>query len=212
MGKALAAYAIVLRKSQHWSTRDEEATGVRLADEALASHGDHPTTLACAAHAIAYLGRRYDAALRAMDRALELGRNSWRVLTSNAWVRNYVGDGEAALSSFERCMRLNPLDPEIGFSLSGVATAHLIAGRYEEALKHGYAALDAAPTWLTSYRVVVFALVETGRIEEAKDVAARLLQLAPKFSTTLYRSTGTFRDTAFIDRYCEALVKAGVPE
>ena len=106
LGKALAAFATVLRKSQHWSTPDEEAAGIRLAEEALSSHGDHPTALACAAHALAYLGRRYDPALRAMDQALDLGRNSWRVLTSNAWVRVYCGDGEAALKSFERCMRL----------------------------------------------------------------------------------------------------------
>jgi adenylate cyclase len=212
LGKALAAFATVLRKSQHWSTPDEEAAGIRLAEEALSSHGDHPTALACAAHALAYLGRRYDPALRAMDQALDLGRNSWRVLTSNAWVRVYCGDGEAALKSFERCMRLNPLDPEIGFSLSGVATAHLIAGRYEEAIKHGYAAMDAAPTWVTSYRAVVFALVEMGRMHEAEAVAAKLLRLAPRFSASLYRGTGTFRDTAFMDRYCAALVRAGIPE
>jgi adenylate cyclase len=109
-------------------------------------------------------------------------------------------------------MRLNPLDPEIGFSLSGVATAHLIAGRYEDALKHGYAAMDAAPTWMPSYRVVIFALVEMGRTQEAEEIAAKLLRLAPGFSGSLYRSVGTFRDPAFLDRYCAALVKAGIPE
>ena len=72
LGKALAAFATVLRKSQHWSTPDEEAAGIRLAEEALSSHGDHPTALACAAHALAYLGRRYDPALRAMDQAPRL--------------------------------------------------------------------------------------------------------------------------------------------
>src|SRR5690242_19436719 len=112
-----------------------------------------------------------------MDPALEAGRNSWRVLTSNAWVRNYVGEGEAALLSFERCMRLNPLDPEWGFSLSGLATACLITGRFGDALHHGRAAVDAAPTWATSYRATIFALVELGRVEEARPLAARLLAL-----------------------------------
>jgi adenylate cyclase len=168
--------------------------------------------MATAAQSLAYLGHRYDPALRALDRALVLARASWRVLFANAWTRNYFGDGRAALSSFERCMRLNPLDPELGLSLSGVATAHVIAGDYDKAIVQGYAAIDAAPTWMTSYRISIFALVEAGRIEEAKPLARKLLVLAPNFSGGLYRSTRTFRDDLFMERYCSALIAAGIPE
>ncbi|TPJ31558.1 winged helix-turn-helix domain-containing tetratricopeptide repeat protein [Mesorhizobium sp. B2-7-2] len=212
LAKALAAYAYVLRKSQHWSTVVEDAEGVRLATEALEAHADHPTTLACAGHALAYLGKRYDAAVRALDRASSLGGSSWRVLTSSGWVSNYICDAKSALQSFERAMRLNPIDPEIGFSLSGIATAHMIAGRYGDALSVGSEAIDAAPTWATCYRIVVFALVELGHIDGAREIAQKLLRVSPGFSVSLYRSTGTFRKVEFFERYLTALLRAGIPD
>ena len=53
--KAFAAYIHCLRNSQAWATLEEMATGGRLARGALLSSRDEPTTIAFAAHALAWL-------------------------------------------------------------------------------------------------------------------------------------------------------------
>ena len=69
-----------------------------------------------------------------------------------------------------------------------MATAHLIAGRYEEALEHGYAAMDAAPTWVTSYRALRSLALAMGRMDEAEAVVAKLLR-SLRVPASLYRGT-----------------------
>jgi adenylate cyclase len=210
--KAIAAWAYVIRKAQSWSTPQEDDEGLRLADASLAAHRDDPTVLACAGHAIAFLGQRHDAALNALDRAVTLNNNSARALVSNAWVRIYVGEPEKALSHFQRAIRLSPLDPEMGYTLSGMAFAHLMSGRSEEALKAASRAVEEAPKWSSGHRALVFSLVESGRLEEARAAARRLNVLSPTFSISWLSRTTAFRDRKFVTRYAEALRVAGIPE
>ena len=63
---------------------------------------DDPSTLALAAHPLAYLNREFDLALSALDRALFLNPNSASVLARSAWVRMYVSQPEKAMEQISQ--------------------------------------------------------------------------------------------------------------
>lgn len=100
-----------------------------MAREVLVSSRDEPTTIANAAHALAWLGNDYDTALSAMDRAVHMNPNSFQILGRSAWVRTFVSDADRAIEEYFWSIRLSPVDPEIGFSYGGLAYAFLVKGQ-----------------------------------------------------------------------------------
>jgi adenylate cyclase len=109
-------------------------------------------------------------------------------------------------------MRLSPVDPEKGIALSGIGMSYLMLERYEEALAWGERALREMPNYGSSHRVVIMALIELDRLEEARTAAQRLMEAFPTFSLTLQRQINPWRDKVFAERYVTALGAAGVPE
>lgn len=210
--KAACAAAYTFRKAQFWISEAEILEGLRLAKEALADHRDDPGTLTYAAHSLAYLGFEYDAALRAIDRALALNPSSTNTLNSAGWIRAYVGDGIDAAEHFQRALRLNPRDPALGYMLSGLGLAHLVEGRYVQALDAARKALQESSTWISAHILLTISLVQLGRIDEAKLAAQRMLQLAPTLTLTLRREQMPYRDQLYRDRSLNALRIARVPE
>jgi adenylate cyclase len=212
LAKAMCAFAYVLRKVQRWAPSAEIKEGLRLAEEALADHRDDPATLSYAGHSLSYLGSRHDEGLRAVDRALALNPNSTRALLTSGWIRAYVCDATTAIEHFQRAMRLNPLDPELGYVLSGLGWAYLIAGKYEDALSAGLKSLQESPAWLSAHHLVVICLVQLGRVDEARIAANRLVELVPETTISAVGRRLPFTDQAFNERYLSALRVAGIPE
>jgi adenylate cyclase len=210
--KALRAWAFTMRKGQGWATPEEIAEGLRLAEDALLDHRDDPSTLTYVAHSLSYLGFEHEKALSAVNRALALNPNSTRTLMSGGWIRNYVLDTATAIEYFHRAIRLNPLDPEMAYVFSGLAMAHQLAGRFEEALPFAQKCLVEAPKWLSGHIQLIICLVHLGRTEEAKSTAQRLLQIAPQFTISSMRNRLPIRDPERIDRTCVDLRAAGIPE
>jgi adenylate cyclase len=212
LAKAMCANAYLLRKAQSWASAAEIEEGLRLAEEALADHHDDPATLSYAGQALSYLGFRHDEGLRAVDRALALNPNSTRTLLAAGWVRAYVGDASIAIEHFQRAMRLSPLDPAMGYVLTGLGYAYLIAGKYEDALSTGLKSIQENPRWTSAHRVVVVCLVQLGRLDEARVAANRTIELAPEVTISALRPLSPWKDEAFKERYLSALRVAGIPE
>jgi adenylate cyclase len=210
--KASRALAYVLRKAQMWITPVEIEEGLRLAEEALADHRDDPTTLTYVGQALGYLGFRHDDALRALDRALTINPNSTRALIASGWGRTYVGDAAKSIEHLQRAIRLNPLDPEMGYMLSGLGIAYQMAGKSEEALAMGQKSLQESPNWIPSHLLIVRCLVQLGSLDEAKNAAQRMMKLAPGMTLTARRAQMANRDQAYQESYISALRAAGVPE
>jgi len=69
-----------------------------------------------------------------IDRALALNPNlAWAWLCSG-WVKVSLGEPDAAIERVARAMRLSPQDPQILSMQNAIACAHIVAGRYAEAL------------------------------------------------------------------------------
>jgi adenylate cyclase len=127
-------------------------------------------------------------------------------------VRSIVGKGDAAVGHFERAMRISPLDPGLGAFIVGTGLAHMVSGRYNEALAAAHRAVQENPNFASSHRLMLMALGHLGRIEEAKLAAQRMLELAPDFTVSRYLSVSPFKDPEVRKRGAEIYLAAGVPK
>src|SRR5712691_11197356 len=93
-----------------------------------------------------------------------------------------------AIDAFERAMRLSPLDP-LGYLFTcGLAFAHVIAGRYEEAMEWADRSLRELPRFRTAVNMKVILCAHLGRIEEAREWLGRLLEIVPGLTIARYKA------------------------
>lgn len=93
---------------------------------------------------------------------------------------------------------------------SGLAFAHLLLEEFEEAVRWGRRALDGNPNYTPTYRALACALAHLGRIDEARGVARRLLDLVPNFTAELEKTL--FRRSGKLPLILRGLRLAGLPE
>jgi adenylate cyclase len=108
-------------------------------------------------------------------------------------------------------MRISPLDPGMGAYIVGTGMAHIIAGRYGEALAAAHRAVQESPNFASSHRLMLMALGYLGRIDEAKLAAQRMLELTPDFTVSRYLSVSPFKDPEARKKGAEIYRAAGVP-
>jgi adenylate cyclase len=132
------------------------------------------------------------------------------VLNRLAWVHCHANDPEPAIPLWERAIRLSPLDPSMGAMLAGLGTAHLMAQRNAEALPLLQRAVQEAPKFLATHRMLIHCLTRLGRLEEACAAAARLLEIRPDYRVG---PVPTVRfSLAFMEERRQAELAAGLPE
>ena len=128
--------------------------------------------------------RRHNEDIAAARRAVELqpgDADSYHFLTI-CLLR--AGDGEEARDSILTALRLNP-QYVAGPYLNSLGRACFVAGRYQQAsdtfernVAHGGPlGVPMLTTWLAS-------LVELGRLDDAREIAQRLVEFDPGFSLT----------------------------
>ena len=74
---------------------------------------------------------------------------------------------------------MSPVDPTLARANSGIAFAHTLAGRYEEAISHGEQALSENPNLHQALRMVAMSCALAGRMERARKVMEHLRQIDP---------------------------------
>ena len=210
--KAFAAYVYTLRVNQGWSTPEERIRGLELAREALLSSRDDPNTIAFAAHVLAWLGHEHDTAIAAMDRAVQLNSNSFNILVRSGWLRTWTADADRAIEHFTRSIRLNPVDPLLGYAYGGLAYAYILKGEYELGLEHARRTAHEMPRWLAGWSGVACAAGYLGRQQDAHEATKRILEIVPHYSLAFRRSTSPWRDNHMEDKLDGGLRLAGIPE
>lgn len=208
--KSLFAFAHAAAHGNQWIGRERAESALPYAEQALQAHRDDPTTLAFAAISVARLARQHEVALTALRRALTLNPSSSAGLRCMAWVAVYVGDVELALEHFDRAMRLNPLDPEIGALICGQAFACIQGGRAEEAVQLAHRALAEMPTFINGHIALTAALAAAGRWDELPQLSAeRTKSRYPSIST--FKNFSPFTSPPFCALVVSTLQRLGVP-
>jgi adenylate cyclase len=105
------------------------------------------------------------------DRAVALNPNSCLAWNSRGWVHRNAGLLEEALRSFERSIRMSPVDPDLYRSFAGIGYAFIELGRFEEAIVAGKKAQHQKPSFAATV-----AAAALGRSKSAVDNRLRVLR------------------------------------
>ena len=211
-GRAASCY--VCAKADGWisDTANEIAEVTRLAQRAVELGKDDAIALAASGYALAYVVRDLGVGAALIDRALVLNSNLAEAWSCGGWVKNWLGEPEAAIERFARAMRLSPLDPSVTGMRAGTAHAHFLLGRYDEAASWAAMALQDNPDFQAGLRIAAASNAMAGRPEQAHKAVARLRQLNPALRvSTLKNVLGPYRRADDLSRYEEGLRRAGLP-
>jgi adenylate cyclase len=165
--------------------------------------------LATAGNLMTFISGDLDAAKEMVDRAVALNSNSAFVLNQRGYL--YLGSGQAeeAIRSFERAIRLSPLDPMNFMSFAGLASAFIRLGRFDEAVAAAKKSLRQSQTYTGAYRCLAAASAHLGREAEAREAVVRILELEPNFRISEWLpGGGRWQSPQFI----EGFRNAGLPE
>ncbi len=180
----------------------EEA--VRLSRLALRIDDGDPNTLARAGLISAYVVRDSESALEMVDRAVALNPNSFDAWHARGWVYSAAGQPQEAVRSFERGIRMSPIDPAM---FAGMGMALIELRRFDEAIVAGRKAQRHNPSHPLAYLCLASAFAHLGRDAEAREAAARLLEVNPALSGWI-----AWSGQSNAQLVTEGLRKAGLPE
>jgi adenylate cyclase len=182
---------------------------IRLFRLALSIDDSDPVTLANAATVSAFMVGDSESEIEMADRAVSLNPNAFEAWHGRGWVYRIAGLPEEAIRSFERAIRLSPVDPLLHRSFIGMAMALIELGRFEEAISAARKAVRQNPAHSASYRCLASAFAHLGGDAEAREAAACVLVHDPSFTISAYIARG---GQAKARRLIEGLRKAGLPE
>jgi adenylate cyclase len=187
----------------------ERKEAVRLVRLALSIDDNVPETLAWASLISAFIVGDCDGAIEMADRAVALNPNSFQAWSCRGWVYKVAGLPEEAIRSFESAIRVSPVDPLLHRAFTGIGYAFTELRRFDEAVAAGKKALRQNPLFSPAHRCLASAFAHLGRDEEAREVAARLLEFDPAFTISAWIARGGQSNAKLM---IEGLRKAGLPE
>ena len=204
-----AGFSCFLNLSQGWAVDPKSgiAEATRLFRLALSIDDDDPEALAAVGRLEAYFNGDFDLATEMVNRAVALNPNSAIAWDQRGYTLNSTGQFEEALRSFERSIRLSPIDPHLSGTFTGMAIALIGLGRFDEAVAVAKKALRKNHLHTAAHRCLASALAHLDREADAREAAAGLLELEPNFHISEW-TTGRWRPQVYID----GLRKAGLPE
>jgi adenylate cyclase len=182
---------------------------VRLLRLALSVDDGDPDTLALASLISAYMVGDCERAIEMADRAVALNPNSFLVWSSRGHVYRIAGLPEEALRAFERAIRMSPVDPLLHITFAGIGLAFVELGRFDEAIVAGKKGLRQNPSISPAYRCLASAFAHLGRDAEAREAAARMVEVDPGFTISALVARGGYSNAKLL---IEGLRKAGLPE
>ena len=210
----MAAHCYVLEAIRGGPPAEVIAETMRLARRAALLGNEDAVALTQAGNALVFVAGEFDEGATLLDRAIVLNPNLALAWLQGGWAKIYLGAPEQAIERFSRAMRLSPLDPLLlPWIQSGTAYAYLFAGQYDQAASWAEKALRGGPRNLAALRAAAASFALAGRLEEARKVVARFLEVVPE--ARISRAQALFyylRRPEDLARYIEGLRLAGLPE
>jgi TolB-like protein/Flp pilus assembly protein TadD len=166
----------------------------------------------CTLGRIRYLRREYPPAISELQVALQLNPSLALAHYGLGAALVFSARAAEALPPLEAAIRLSPHDPAMGSFLVRIADARYFAADYEGAVTFALKALGQPNFQWSRYAVLIAALGQLGRLDEARHYLEEVTRQRPDFSIAFVRTTHLFGAPNIMAHYCEGLRKAAVPD
>ena len=131
---------------------------------------------------VSFIERRTDKSIAHFQRALNLNPNFAAAHGYLGWTLSFDGQSDKSIAHSQTAIRMSPHDPQQVIFYGGMAAAHYLAGRYDEAINSALSVLRYRPTFNGARRLLISALAQAGRLEEARTELDRLKSFQPDIS------------------------------
>ena len=163
----------------------------------------------------AYLyNRQHEKAMAHYLRARDLNPNDAELLAEMGNLLIYIGQPKQAIDQVKEAIRLNPNHEPWYTEYLGWAYEN--AGMPREAIEILESVIDEPPTkeqlWLLPTLAAAYADPTVGRMDDAHKIVKAILSLQPKFSVAEVASRYPYKTKELLDRYVNAVRRAGLPE
>jgi tetratricopeptide (TPR) repeat protein len=211
--RAWLANWYILQVTRGWSADRKREAGEALSASHAALDRDPSDALALATEGFVYchLLKDLDTARKRCDQALHANPSHALGWLYRGTVNAFKGDGDAAVEATQRALHLSPLDPQRYYFESLAGTAQLSAHRYEEAERLARSSLVLNRMHPSTWRVLTIALVEQGRMDEARNALAKMRELEPALTVERYMARLPNAELATGKQWARCLEMAGLP-
>ena len=165
----------------------------------------------------AYLyNRQHERAMAHYLRARDLNPNDAELLAEMANFLIFIGQPKQAIDQAKEAIRLNPFHEN--WYVEYLAWAYEEAGMPKEAIEVFEQAIDLRnpsedQLWYFPTIAAAYAHPTVGRMDDAREIVKTLLSRKPEFSTSEFVSRLLpYKTKELLDRYVNAVRRAGVPE
>jgi adenylate cyclase len=210
---AMLAWSLLLQQAVRGSPLSEESRDEAIRHARVASRlaDEDAFSLARAGHVLTYLGHEYDLGASMVQQAVDLNPNLAAAWYSRGWVTLLCVEGSESVDSFDRMLRLSPLDPLKAGAWCGKSWALFSLERYEEGRAE---ALKAVQQGADAHSLSALAAnaVGGGHAAEAREAVARILRFNPGFGSVQAREAFPVRLPEARERIVATLRGAGLPD
>jgi TolB-like protein/tetratricopeptide (TPR) repeat protein len=153
-----------------------------------------------------------DEGIRAFERAITLDPSNTEAHGHLGVMLAFSGKPDEGAGSLAKAMRLDPRSPRLWYWLDGMAWVHFARGQYEEAIEWAQRSCKVNPDQPWAYRALAASYAMLGHQEEARSALAEELRLEPDMTISKMKLEPWDAKPDFVERYFDALHKAGLPE
>jgi len=156
------------------------------------------------------LKRQYDEAIKEGERAIELNPNGAEAHATLGVVLSFADRPKLAIKLLERAFRLNPIPPPNYYNY--LAIAYRIDGQYEKAIELAKKCISGSPDHIAAHLSLAASYSYLNRTDEAHNAAEKTLGIDSNFSVNYFAKTVPYKNQNYLDKYMDALRKAGLPD
>ena len=209
---SLAGWCHAQRSVYNWAEdiAVSQAMARSLAERAAEMSVDDPIILAVLGAVHTFI-RNHGTARVLLERAVTLDPNAAWAWSRLGWIENYTDQPQKAIGSFERALRLSPIDPMNFNNYVGMGSAHEVAQEYDKAALFYRRALEERPNASWIYRHLASSLSGGGRIQEAKQALAEMMRHYPDLTVSKFKQAMVFSSDT-LERVAGNLRKIGLPD
>jgi TolB-like protein/Tfp pilus assembly protein PilF len=177
--KALGSAAWARACLGHGAREDQRHEALLMAHRAIALGGDDAEAIAIGAWAAVHVAQDFDAALRAVEKAVHVNPLSRVAWSTSGWVRAMAGEVETPMQQFDRAEQCNPWAAHLDNVDGGRAFCLWQAGRHEEAIACAERSIERLPGHVGAHTVAMASAVALGDDAGARNAARRFLGIFP---------------------------------